>query len=108
MLIRARPTAGWWAGLTLSVLFAASMVPLATLDLGWGPPPLSPDGRVSGYTVRLPELGIYRDLVSPPTIEHRRMVYAHGETLDAVRDVPLVMAFEAGRRPPALGLLLGL
>ena len=37
MPIRARPEAGWWSGLSLSVGFAICMVPLATFDL-FGPP----------------------------------------------------------------------
>jgi putative nucleotidyltransferase with HDIG domain len=108
MSIRARPVAGWWAGLTLSVLFAALLVPLATFDLRLGQRPVGPDGKVVGFTVRLPGLSIYRDLVGPPTIEYRRMLWARGETLDPKRDVPLVAAWERGRRPPDLGLLLGL
>src|SRR5579883_93417 len=108
MPIRARPSAGWWAGLTLAVLFAVLLVPLSTFDLRFGPRPLSPEGRVVGFTVRLPEVAVFRDLVGPPTLEHRRLVFARGETLDLQRDVPLVQAYERGRRPPGLGLLLGL
>ncbi|MSP62466.1 MAG: HDIG domain-containing protein [Myxococcales bacterium] len=106
MPIRRRPTAGAWAGLTLSVLFAAVMVPLSTCDL-WGGPAVGPEGRVGRFSLRLPEMGVYRDLVSPPTIEHRRIVLAAGSAIDR-RDRPLIEAFDAGRRPPAIGLLLGL
>src|SRR3989442_15891791 len=109
MPIRARLRAGWWSGLTLSVLFALCLVPMATFDL-FGPPPITPGpvARVTGFTVRLPEIGIYRDLVSPPTLEYRRFIFGHGETVDRRRDAPLVAAFEAVRRPPAIGLGLGL
>lgn len=107
MLIRARPTAGRWAGFSLSLLFALCMVPLASADL-WGPPALSPSGRVGRFTVRLPEVAVYRDLVAPPLVEFRRPVYAAGTQLDPKRDAPLVHALEARRRPPARGLLLGL
>ena len=106
MPIRARPQAGRWSGLSLAVAFALFMVPMATFDL-FGPPPLV-GGVIAGPSVRLPEVGVYRDLVSPPTIEHRRLVFAHGETVDARRDAPIINAFETGRRPPQMGLLLGL
>jgi putative nucleotidyltransferase with HDIG domain len=105
-----RVRAGWWAGFTLAVLFAASMVPLSTAEL-WGRPPLAQnalgEARVRGFTVRLPEVAVFRDLVGPPTLEYRRLVYGRGETIDR-RDAPLVAAFETGRRPPSIGLLLGL
>ena len=107
MPIRARHKAGWWVGLSLAVTLAACLVPIATADL-WGAPPLSTMGKVTGFTIRLPEVAVYRDLVSPATVEFRRMVFARGETLDRRRDAPLVLAFEASRRPPDLGLLLGL
>src|SRR2546428_11035695 len=105
MAIRARLQAGWWPGLTLSVLFALVLVPAATFDL-FGPPPITA-GRVTGPTVRLPEIGIYRDLVSPPTLEYRRFIFGHGETVDRRRDAPLVAAFEAVPRPPAGGVVVG-
>lgn len=107
MPIRARRQAGWWVGLALAVAFSGCLVPLATAEL-WGPPPFDAAGTVTGFTIRLPEVAVYRDLVSPPTVEFRRMVYARGEALDRRRDAPLVTAFERSRRPPALGLLLGL
>src|SRR5206468_2012671 len=106
MAIRARLQAGWWSGLTLSVLFALVLVPTATFDL-FGPPPITA-GKVTGFTVRLPEIGIYRDLVSPPTLEYQRFTFAHGGMVARRRAAPLVGAFEVGRRPPAIGLVLGL
>jgi putative nucleotidyltransferase with HDIG domain len=106
MPIRPRRRGGAWAGLALSVGFALLMVPLATCDL-WGGDPIDPGGRVGPVAVRLPEIGVYRDLVSPPTIEVRRVVLGHGDQVDA-RERNLVKAYEAGRRPPGVGLLLGL
>jgi putative nucleotidyltransferase with HDIG domain len=105
MRIRDRPKAGAWLGFALSVLFAGIMVPLGTLDL-WSGPAVDASGRAV-FTVRLPEISLWHDTLVGTRIEHRRIVVARGEKVEAA-DKRLVDAYEIGRRPPSLGLLLGL
>lgn len=105
MRIRDRPKAGAWLGFAFSVLFAGMMVPLTTFEL-WTGPSVDADGRAV-FTVRLPETGIWHDTLVGSRIEHRRIVIARGEKVDA-GDRRLIDAYDEGRRPPSLGLLLGL
>ncbi|MGZ3442110.1 MAG: hypothetical protein ACXVDD_21475, partial [Polyangia bacterium] len=105
MRIRDRPKAGAWLGFALSVLFAGVMVPLTTFDL-WTGAAVDAAGHAV-FTVRLPETSLWHDTLVGTRIEHRRIVVARGEKVDAA-DKRLVDAYEAGRRPPSLGLLLGL
>jgi cyclic-di-AMP phosphodiesterase PgpH len=121
MRIRDRPTAGAWLGFALSVLFAAIMLPLTTFDLyGLVGPGRAVDGEVDAaaspgakigarahFTLRLPETGVWRDTLVGTRFEHRRVVIGRGETL--TRDEQrLISAYEVGRRPPSMGLMLGL
>ena len=105
MRIRDRPKAGAWLGFALSVLFAGIMVPLTTFDL-WSGPAVDAAGHAV-FTVRLPETGLWHDTLVGSRIEHRRLVVARGEKVEA-GDKRLIDAYEVGRRPPSLGLLLGL
>ncbi|HXU69138.1 MAG TPA: HDIG domain-containing protein [Polyangia bacterium] len=105
MRIRDRPKAGAWLGFALSVLFAGIMVPLTTFDL-WTGPAVDASGRAV-FTVRLPETSLWHDTLVGARIEHRRLVVARGEKIDP-GDKRLIDAYEVGRRPPSLGLLLGL
>ena len=105
MRIRDRPKAGAWLGFALSVLFAGVMVPLTTFDL-WSGPAVDAAGRAV-FTVRLPDTSLWHDTLVGTRIEHRRIVVARGEKVEAA-DKRLVDAYEQGRRPPSLGLLLGL
>jgi putative nucleotidyltransferase with HDIG domain len=117
MRIRDRPTAGAWLGFALSVLLAAVLVPLTTFELWTGPSiddqtapdqdsKAKPNGRAV-FTVRLPETGIWHDTLVGGRLEHRRVVIARGAHVDAA-DRRLIDAYEQGRRPPSLALLLGL
>src|SRR3954470_11960440 len=105
MRIRDRPKAGAWLGFALSVLFAGVMVPLTTFEQ-WRGPLVDSDGRAV-YTVRLPETSVWHDTLVGTRIEHRRIVVARGDKVEA-GDKRLIDAYEVGRRPPSLGLLLGL
>lgn len=105
MRIRDRPKAGAWLGFALSVLFAGLMVPLTTFEL-WTGPSVDAAGRAV-FTVRLPETGIWHDTLVGARLEHRRVVIPRGDRLEP-GDRRLVDAYEYGRRPPSLGLLLGL
>jgi hypothetical protein len=105
MRIRDRPKAGAWLGFALSVLFAGTMVPLTTFDL-WSGPAVDAAGRAV-FTVRLPETSLWHDTLVGTRIEHRRIVVARGDKVEP-GDKRLVDAYEVGRRPPSLGLLLGL
>jgi putative nucleotidyltransferase with HDIG domain len=105
MRIRDRPKAGAWLGFALSVLFAGLMVPLTTFDL-WSGPAVDAAGRAV-FTVRLPETSLWHDTLVGSRIEHSRIVVARGEKV-AAPDKRLIDAYEIGRRPPSLGLLLGL
>ena len=105
MRIRDRPKAGAWLGFALSVLFAGIMLPLTTFDL-WSGPAVDASGRAI-FTVRLPETSLWHDTLVGTRIEHRRIVVARGDKVEA-SDKRLIDAYEEGRRPPSLGLLLGL
>jgi putative nucleotidyltransferase with HDIG domain len=105
MRIRDRPKAGAWLGFALSVLFAGVMMPLTTIDL-WSGPTVDAAGRAV-FTVRLPETALWHDTLVGTRIEHRRIVVARGDKVDA-GDKRLIDAWEQGRRPPSVGLLIGL
>ncbi len=105
MRIRDRPKAGAWLGFALSVLFAGVMVPLTTFDL-WAGDAVDAAGRAV-FTLRLPETSLWHDTLIGPRLEHRRIVVARGAKVDPA-DKRLVEAYEDGRRPPSVGLLLGL
>ncbi len=105
MRIRDRPKAGAWLGFAFSVLFAGVMVPLTTFDL-WSGPAVDAAGHAV-FTVRLPETSLWHDTLVGSRFEHVRIVVARGEKVDA-GDRRLIDAYEAGRRPPSVGLLLGL
>jgi putative nucleotidyltransferase with HDIG domain len=105
MRIRDRPKAGAWLGFALSVLFAAVMVPVTTFEL-WQPRLVDDSGRAL-FTVRLPEIGVWRDTLVGSRFEHKRLTVPRGSVVDP-GDRRLIDAYEAGRRPPSLGLLLGL
>ena len=105
MRIRDRPKAGAWLGFALSVLFAGVMLPLTTFDL-WSGPAVDAAGHAV-FTVRLPETSLWHDTLVGTRIEHRRIVVARGDKVDA-GDKRLIDAYEIGRRPPSLGLMIGL
>jgi putative nucleotidyltransferase with HDIG domain len=105
MRIRDRPKAGAWLGFALSVLFAGVMLPLTTFEL-WSGPAVDAAGRAV-FTVRLPETTVWHDTLVGTRLEHRRVLVARGELVDKA-DKRLLDAYEQGRRPPSLGLLLGL
>jgi putative nucleotidyltransferase with HDIG domain len=105
MRIRDRPKAGAWLGFALSVLFALVMVPLTTFEL-WQPRAVDDAGRAV-FTVRLPEMGVWRDTLVGSRFEHKRILVPRGAVVDP-GDRRLIDAYELGRRPPSLGLLLGL
>jgi putative nucleotidyltransferase with HDIG domain len=105
MRIRDRPKAGAWLGFALSVLFAAVMLPVTTFEL-WQPRALDDSGKVA-LTVRLPETAIWRDTLVGSRFEHQRLLVPRGKVADAA-ERRLIEAYETGRRPPSLGLLLGL
>src|SRR5436305_1210108 len=105
MRIRDRPKAGAWLGFALSVLFAAVMVPLTTGDL-WRSRTVDEQGRAI-LTVRMPEMGVWRDTLVGSRFEHKRVTVPRGTLVDA-SEAGLIQAYEKGRRPPSLGLLLGL
>ena len=92
-------------GFALSVLFATVMVPLTTFEL-WQDRAVDASGRAV-FTVRLPEMGVWRDTLVGSRFEHRRVMVPRGELVDAA-ERRLINAYEIGRRPPSLGLLLGL
>ena len=92
-------------GFALSVLFATVMVPLTTFEL-WQDRAVDASGRAV-FTVRLPEMGVWRDTLVGSRFEHRRVMVPRGELVDA-SERRLINAYEVGRRPPSLGLLLGL
>jgi cyclic-di-AMP phosphodiesterase PgpH len=104
--IRDRPKAGALLGFALSVLFATVMVPLTTFE-SWSSESLVDASGRAGFTLRLPELSIWHDTLAGTRLEHRRLVVGRGEPIDPT-DRRLLSAYEAGRRPPSLGLLLGL
>src|SRR6266542_973122 len=105
MRIRDRPKAGAWLGFALSVLFAAVMVPFTTFDQ-WRPRSLDAEGRAT-VTLRMPEMGVWRDTLVGSRFEHKRVTVPRGSLVDAAEQ-GLIHAYEKGRRPPSLGLLLGL
>jgi putative nucleotidyltransferase with HDIG domain len=105
MKIRDRPKAGAWLGFALSVLFATVMVPLTTCDL-WTTRAVDPSGHAV-FTLRLPDVAVYRDTLVDTRLVHRRILVPRGAAV-APGDRQLVSAYEKGRRPPSLGLLLGL
>ena len=92
MRIRDRPKAGAWLGFALSVLFAGIMVPLTTFDL-WSGPAVDAAGHAV-FTVRLPETSLWHDTLVGTRIEHRRIVVARGEKVDA-GDKRLIDAYES-------------
>src|SRR3954469_4273685 len=105
MKIRDRPKAGAWLGFALSVLFASLMVPLTTFAL-WRPRALDDSGRAL-LTVRMPEMGVWRDTLVGSRFEHKRVTVPRGSLVES-GEAGLIQAYEKGRRPPSLGLLLGL
>jgi putative nucleotidyltransferase with HDIG domain len=105
MRIRDRPKAGARLGFALSVLFAAFMLPVTTWDL-WATNALDPAGHAV-FTVRLPETGLWRETLLGTRFEHRRVLVGRGEAVPSA-DRQLIDAYETGRRPPSVGLLVGL
>jgi putative nucleotidyltransferase with HDIG domain len=105
MRIRDRPKAGAFIGFALSVVFAGILVPLSTFEL-WDRKAIDDDGRAH-FTLRMPEGGIFYDTLVGARLEHQRVVIPRGEKV-AAAERRLMEAYEAGRRPPSLGILIGL
>ena len=81
------------------------MLPLTTFDL-LAPRAVDAAGHAA-FTVRLPETGVWRDTLVGTALEHRRLVVARGETVDAATSRSSTPTRSAGA-PPSPGLLLGL
>ena len=105
MRIRDWPKAGAWLGFALSVLFAGVMVPLTTFDLWSGRRWTRPVARCSRCGCRDVACGTTRSSARASSIgaslprAARRSTPATGGSTTPTR---------SGRRPPSLGLLLGL
>jgi putative nucleotidyltransferase with HDIG domain len=104
MRIRDRPQASSWVGFALSVALAALLVPLIVAELYW--PALDADGRAP-LTIRLPAADVYRDTLVGAQFERRRVVIDRGERPDPT-ERRLLAAYNHERRPPGMGLLVGL
>ncbi|HEY3355497.1 MAG TPA: HDIG domain-containing protein [Polyangia bacterium] len=108
-MTRTRRPAGAAAGVVLSLLFAALLLPLATFDL-WAPGAgLPPRGKPSRYALRVPDLGLFQgSMLGKPTYVRHRTVAAPGRTI-ADEDRPVLEAYlnRPHRASPATWLGLG-
>jgi putative nucleotidyltransferase with HDIG domain len=104
MQIRDRPQATVWAGFALTVAFTIVLVPLIVVDLYR--PALDADGRAP-LTIRLPAADVYRDTLIGAQFERRRLVIPRGDHPDPT-ERRLLAAYNRERRPPGIGLLVGL
>lgn len=109
VLIASRRRAGPVAGLVLSVLFAAALTPIAIAERWLGVAREVAPGDRSPMTVRVPDLGLYRDpqRLLPPG--EGRIVVARGEvvTAEQARLVRLTRERTRTGLPLLCGMALG-
>jgi cyclic-di-AMP phosphodiesterase PgpH len=106
--IRYRRSAGPAAGVVLSLVFAAFLLPVATFEL-WAPgAELPPPGKEPRYTLRVPDIGVFQGslLGKPKYFRHRVVAPAGKPIADEDRQILEAYFSEPGRLTPAgaLGL----
>ena len=78
-----RRPAGPAAGVLLSLLFAALLLPVATFGL-WAPGAgLPPRGKAPRYALRVPDLGLFQgSMLGRPTYTRHRIVAPAGRPIE--------------------------
>jgi len=106
-LIRPRATAGPLGGLVLSLVFAAVLLPVATLDF-WLYDKIPGPHEPAPVTYRTPDLALFHNTGVHVGYERRTVIVPRGTTLDNAEERTLLTEYSRDRRPPGPGLLIGL
>ena len=108
-VIRYRRPAGPAAGVVLSLVFAALLLPVATFER-WAPgADLPPPGKTPRYTLRVPDLGVFQgSMLGKPRYFRNRVVAPAGKPItDEDRQILEAYVTAPGRLTPAGVLGLG-